>query len=85
MTPPFKPGDKVVTNFYPKDRALIRVVTKVYQRKVCKSGWFVTTRDEHGRVLDCDAHWYRKQEVATLSTVRGETYASTNIQEAKAG
>lgn len=61
---PFSIGDKVTTDFYKKDRALIRTVTKVYRPGyVCESGWLVETIDELRRILACDANWYRKAGV----------------------
>lgn len=54
-------GDKVKTDFYPKDKELIRVVTNV-KRYVgaSQSGYEVTTIDCKGRELSCDMDWYTK-------------------------
>jgi len=56
-----KVGDKVKTDFYPKDKDLVRTVTSV-KRYVgaSESGYEVTTEDNLGRILKCDMNWYTK-------------------------
>ena len=58
----FKFGDKVTSTFYHKDRKIIRTVIAIKFHPTSESGWFVVTRDDQGRMLDCDSHWYRKVE-----------------------
>ena len=58
---PFNIGDKVKTDFYNKDKHLIRTVVKVFVPMFhCESGWFVHTIDTFGRHLKCDSNWYKK-------------------------
>lgn len=56
-----KVGDKVKTDFYQKDKDLVRIVTSV-KRYVgaSESGYEVTTEDNLGRILSCDMNWYTK-------------------------
>jgi hypothetical protein len=54
-----KVGDKVKTEFYPKDRNLIRAVVGIKKYVgASQSGWEVTTKDGKGRLLSCDMDWY---------------------------
>lgn len=56
----FEIGDKVKTDYYVKDRHLVRTVTRVERVVPSQTGVFVTTRDEMGRELSCDSAWYHK-------------------------
>lgn len=63
--PPFAIGDLVVTDFYPKDRKLIRKVVKVYRTQgASQSGWTVSTKDEFGRIMSVDSDWYKRADHA---------------------
>jgi hypothetical protein len=58
-------GDKVKTDYYPKDRELVRLVINVKPYiGASQSGYEVTTKDIHGRILSCDMDWYNRQEAA---------------------
>ena len=57
--PPFSVGDKVMTDFYKKDRHLVRTVTKV-DRWCSQTGWRVCTVDKFGRELNVDADWFTR-------------------------
>jgi hypothetical protein len=61
VSPPFKVGEKVTTDFYKWDKKLIRTVTQVFKPRIhCESGWFVETKDEHNRYLTIDSNWYKR-------------------------
>jgi len=54
---PFKPGDRVKTDFYGRQRDLIRIVKDCFRSPIkSESGWWVQTQDG----LACDANWFRK-------------------------
>jgi len=57
-----KVGDIVKTDYYPKDRDLLRRVIAVEKYAgASESGFEVTTKDQYGRMLACDANWYVKE------------------------
>jgi len=60
----FHVGDKVVTDFYPKDKDLVRSVIKVqaYPSGYSQTNIMVTSSDRRNRTLECDAAWYSKTE-----------------------
>ncbi len=56
-----KVGDVVKTDFYPKDKELLRKVICVTPYVgASESGYEVITKDEKGRKLSCDMNWYTK-------------------------
>ena len=60
QTPPFQKGQQVTTGFFPKEKHLIRTVTKCHQTDNCDSGWLVDTVTEKGKELkELDSNWYQ--------------------------
>jgi len=67
--PPFAVGDKVTTDFHPRDRAIVRAVTKVVKRSgAWQSGWLVSVdagtacaqceRTAREWLTDLDSGWF---------------------------
>ena len=54
---PFKPGDKVTTDFYEREAGKIRIVRECYRPTFnSQSGWFVITEDG----LNADSDWFKR-------------------------
>ena len=71
MRKPFKTGDKVLTDYDPEIKGLVRIVSRCWQDKCCSSGWLVTLRASGqcphcGRVApaieEIDSNWCRKHQ-----------------------
>ena len=56
-----KKGDTVTTPFFPKESHAHRLVLSVERYKGhSESGYKVTTIDDKGRKISCDANWYTR-------------------------
>ena len=58
--PPYKPGDKVVTQFFERQPPQYCTVTACYPVKNCSSGWLVDTTTDNGFVYKGrDSSWFQ--------------------------
>ncbi len=53
-------GDKVTTDFYQKEKGLVREVVSVTGGHRSESGYMVNAKDEKGRELRADMNWFTK-------------------------
>ena len=56
---PFKAGDIVLTDFYPKEAEKSRAVTQCYRSLASQSGWLVNTSAQGKELKGLDSDWYR--------------------------